>query len=73
MDEKLMAAQAFGFFIAGYETSANTIAFCMHELAMNPQIQETVREDINRELLGDDELTYEAVDRMKYLHMVALG
>ena len=74
LNENTIAAQAFVFFVAGYETSSNTIAFCLHELAVNPEIQARTRRDIE-EALGkrDGRLTYDAVQDMKYLDMVIMG
>ncbi|XP_054004904.1 cytochrome P450 6a2-like [Hylaeus anthracinus] len=71
MDENSIAAQAFVFFAAGYETSSNTIAFCLHELALNAEIQEKTRRDIHDAIDNrDGKLTYDAVQDMKYLDMV---
>lgn len=74
LDENTIAAQAFVFFAAGYETSSNTIAFCLHELAFNQEIQERTRRDIRNAIEArGGKLTYEAVQEMKYLDMVILG
>ncbi|XP_023246762.1 probable cytochrome P450 6a18 [Copidosoma floridanum] len=73
IDENTIAAQAFVFFVAGYETSKNTIAFCLYELAVDPKIQERTRRDVLEALdKRDGSLTYEAVQDMKYLDMVIL-
>ncbi|EFN69191.1 Probable cytochrome P450 6a13 [Camponotus floridanus] len=73
LDEDAIAAQAFVFFAAGYETSSNTIAFCLHELALNQEIQERTRREICNALgMRDNKLTYDAVQDMKYLDMVIL-
>ena len=74
LDENVIAAQAFVFFVAGYDTSANTIAFCLHELALNPEIQEMARQDILESMEKfDGKLTYDAVLEMKYLDMIVSG
>lgn len=74
LDENTIAAQAFVFFAAGYETSSNTIAFCLHELALNAEIQEKTRRDIYNAIDNrSGKLTYDAVQDMKYLDMVIAG
>jgi cytochrome P450 family 6 len=74
LDENTIAAQAFVFFVAGYETSSNTIAFCLYELALNQDIQEKTRQEIYNAIEAQNgELTYDAVQKMKYLDMVILG
>ncbi|XP_076624229.1 putative cytochrome P450 6a13 [Colletes latitarsis] len=71
LDENSIAAQAFVFFVAGYETSSNTIAFCLHELALNAEIQEKTRRDIHDAINNrGGKLSYDAVQDMKYLDMV---
>lgn len=73
MDVNAITAQAFVFFFAGYETSANTIAFCLYELALNQEIQEKTRREIRNAIGSDGKLTYDTVQEMKYLDMVILG
>ncbi|KYM99949.1 putative cytochrome P450 6a13 [Cyphomyrmex costatus] len=73
LDENTIAAQAFGFFVAGYETSSNTIAFCLYELALNQEIQDKTRREVHNAVRArDGKLTYDAVQEMKYLDMVIL-
>lgn len=69
-----MAAQCFVFFLAGFETSSTTMAFCLHELALNSEIQEKVREEIEVVLKKyGGEITYEAILDMTYMEKVIYG
>lgn len=63
-----MAAQAWVFYLAGFETSSSTISFCLYELAKNPKIQRKVQEEIdeiNRKY--KNVMTYESLAEMPYL------
>ncbi|KAH8355093.1 hypothetical protein KR093_005415, partial [Drosophila rubida] len=67
-----MAAQSFVFFIAGFETSSSTMAFCLYELALQQDIQQRLREEIETVLkeVSDGEITYDAIAQMTYLEQV---
>lgn len=70
-----MASNAFIFFVAGFETTASTMSYCLYELALNQDIQVELREQIKQTLNENDgKLTYDIVkDNMKYLDMVLNG
>uniref|UniRef100_A0A1Y1KCH3 Cytochrome P450 n=1 Tax=Photinus pyralis TaxID=7054 RepID=A0A1Y1KCH3_PHOPY len=65
-----MTAQAFLFFVAGFETSSSTLSFCLFELAQHQDMQEKVREEIESVLGTHNELTYEAIKELKYMRQV---
>nr|CAD7202888.1 unnamed protein product [Timema douglasi] len=66
-----VAAQALTFFTDGYETSANALIYTLYQLALNPHVQEKLRDEITAGLeFTGGEITYEAIQEMKYLHMV---
>ncbi|XP_050488656.1 uncharacterized protein LOC126872590 [Bombus huntii] len=71
LTDSLIAAQAFVFFIAGFETSSSTIAHALYELAQNQEIQDKLRQEI-RDAYDKDggTLTYEGIKGMKYLDKV---
>lgn len=70
-----MAAQSFVFFVAGFETSSSTIAFCLYELALHQDIQERVRDEIEAVLAEESngELSDDVIGQMKYLEQVLSG
>ncbi|XP_061711771.1 cytochrome P450 6B5-like [Cydia pomonella] len=69
--DDVMAAQAFVFYAAGYETSATTMGFLLHELALHPEIQGRVVAEINQVLKKHGEkITYDCIKDMAYLEQV---
>ena len=67
------AAQAFVFFIAGFETSSTTMSFAIYELATNPEIQLRAQEEIDDVMRRSPTLTYESLSEMEYLEQVING
>lgn len=69
-----IAAQAFVFFLAGFETSSTGMAFCLLELAQREDVQERVRCEIKQVLeRSKGEITFDSLQEMKYLDMVLEG
>ena len=69
-----VAAQAFIFLVAGSDTSSVTMTFALYELALNSNIQDKVREEVNRVLSQhNQELSYECMSELKYLDQVLQG
>ncbi|XP_011170634.2 probable cytochrome P450 6a17 [Solenopsis invicta] len=62
-------AQSFAFFIAGFKTSAATASFALY-LAQNEDIQDKLWEEIDEVLIKYGDLTYDALNDMKYLQKV---
>ena len=55
--------------VAGYDTTGNTLAFVLYELAKNPDVQEKLRTEVEDIIDGDleKELTYDDLQKMTYL------
>ncbi|XP_030572696.1 probable cytochrome P450 6a17 [Drosophila novamexicana] len=68
-----LAAQAFIFFVAGFETSSTTMGFALYELAQHLDIQDKLRAEIN-DVLGKHgyKYSYDNVKQMEYLEQVVM-
>ncbi|XP_016974099.2 uncharacterized protein LOC108040923 [Drosophila rhopaloa] len=66
-----IAAQAFVFFAAGFETSSTTMGFALYELAQNQDIQSRVREEVLEVIEKyNGDFTYENIKELAYLNQV---
>ncbi|XP_055549578.1 cytochrome P450 6a2-like [Wyeomyia smithii] len=63
-----IAAQAFIFFTAGYDTSSTAMTYTLYELARNQEVQEKARNCVLDIFAANNgNLTYESVSNMGYL------
>lgn len=68
-----IAAQTFLFFFAGFEAVSNLLCFIAYELALNPDIQKRLIDEVD-ENCSDGELpSYVKIMNMEYLDMVVCG
>lgn len=68
LDDKLLAAQAFIFLAAGFETSSSATSFTLHQLAYHPEVQKRVQDEIDHVLANHkQEMCYDAIKEMTYL------
>lgn len=67
-----MAAESFIFFSGGFETSSSSLTFFLYELALHPEIQQKLRNEIQAGLNENDgKLSYDLLFGFQYLDMVA--
>ncbi|NWV15955.1 CP3A9 protein, partial [Ptilonorhynchus violaceus] len=62
-------AQAFIFIFAGYEPTSNSLGYLAYELAMHPDVQQKLAQEIDTALPNKAPLTYEAIMKLEYLDM----
>uniref|UniRef100_U3KHE4 Cytochrome P450 3A n=2 Tax=Ficedula albicollis TaxID=59894 RepID=U3KHE4_FICAL len=62
-------AQAFIFIFAGYEPTSNSLGYLAYELALHPDVQEKLLQEIDTVLPNKAPLTYEALTKLEYLDM----
>ncbi|XP_030032398.2 cytochrome P450 6B5 [Manduca sexta] len=69
--DEVLAAQAFFFFIAGADTTANALHFSLLELAGHPTILAKLHNNIDEVFKdGKTAISYEDMDKLQYLDMV---
>lgn len=68
-----MVAQAVQFFAAGFETTSSTISYTLHELCLQPKVQDKLREEILSNIKKYNGVTYEGLKEMKYMEMCIFG
>lgn len=62
--------EIIGFFIAGHETTANSLTMLMMELAQHPQIVEKIRDELSQVNPDGNNFSWDDLASLKYLEMV---
>ncbi|KAG0171863.1 hypothetical protein DFQ28_000202 [Apophysomyces sp. BC1034] len=63
--------QVVTFLIAGHDTTANTLAWTLYQLALNPEIEaKLLQEVVNAGITHDKNPTTEQISNLKYMHQV---
>ena len=72
LTEDEIIAQAWIFFVAGYETTATTLSFCSYELALNQEIQDKLYQELISTMKNnlDDDIDYDTLSKLPYLDAV---
>lgn len=67
-----LVSQAAVFFTGGFETSSTTISFTLYELALNQDVQKTLRTEIHDALAQTDgKITYDMVRTLSIIIQTA--
>lgn len=70
-DLEVIASQALSFVIDGYETSSTVMSLVGYQLAVHPEIQEKLREEVVSVLnKHNGEITYDGLKEMTYMDQV---
>ena len=69
-DDEIIA-QCVVFLLAGYETSSNTLSFAAYYLAMNPDVQDKLRQEIEKAVESNPDVNlYDLIQKIEYLDCV---
>lgn len=58
-----IAAQSNTFILAGYETTANTLSFSIYNIALHPEVQQRLLQEVDS-FGRDKRVTYADLDRV---------
>lgn len=68
------AAQVALFYLAGFDTTASAIAYCLFELSRNPDLMKRLHEEIDEVMARHNNvLSYETINEMTFLDHCLLG
>ncbi|CAO2630215.1 Cytochrome P450 3A9 [Lemmus lemmus] len=65
-----IVAQSVIFIFAGYETTSSALSFALYLLAMHPDVQKKLQDEIDASLPNKAPPTYDTLVQMEYLDMV---
>lgn len=65
-----LVAQSITFIFAGYETTSTSLSFLAYLLAIHPDVQQKLQEEIDAAFPNKAPPTYDALVQMEYLDMV---
>ncbi|ODM95120.1 Cytochrome P450 9e2 [Orchesella cincta] len=71
-DDLIAYAQLLQFFFAGFSTVSNTLSFALYAMALNPDVQEKLRKEVDSKLFkdgNDKELDYDELNALVYMDM----
>nr|XP_037290374.1 cytochrome P450 3A8-like [Rhipicephalus microplus] len=70
LSEDEAMAQCFMFLVAGQQTTSSVVAFTLYMLALNPEVQEKLREEVDLCVAKGEHPAMEVVAKLEYLHGV---
>jgi cytochrome P450 family 9 len=74
LDDDGIVANCVLFILAGFDTTQSLLLFCAYALALNQDVQERLRDEVNGVVdENDGELTYDGLQKMTYLDMIING
>ncbi|XP_023219451.1 uncharacterized protein LOC111621525 [Centruroides sculpturatus] len=70
MNSEEMMAQCTGFLFAGNETTTNALAFVLYHMALYPEYQNKLIEEVDKIWKTNDEMTFDVLNKMQYMDAV---
>ena len=67
LDDYEIIAQAWLFWLAGFETTGNMLSFCFYSLAVNPDCQEKLYQEVSSSVDANGNIDYDTLTKLPYL------
>lgn len=67
--DDVIVAQSNTFILAGYETTANTLSFCIYNIARDPEVQRRLLQEVDQ-FGRDRRVTYQDLDKFPFIEAV---
>ena len=69
-----LVAQAILFLVAGFDTVSTAMSFLLYELAVNPDVQERLVQEIrDNDAKNGGKFDFDSIQKLPYLDMVVSG
>ncbi|KAI9090965.1 cytochrome P450 [Phlyctochytrium arcticum] len=68
-DQELMD-ELFAFFLAGHETTANSLTFALYRLILNPHALKALRDNTDQHLGPSGDITHDNISKLTYSELV---
>jgi len=65
----LLADLVLNFLIAGRDTTAQAMSWCLYNIMLHPEVEKKILEE-GDEVCGDGRINYEQLNKLEYLHAV---
>jgi len=72
-DDDSIIAQLLLFFLAGFDTTKSFMIFALYNLALNPEVQDKLLDEILDTVDSNGDLSYESINGMEYLEKFTNG
>ena len=73
LSDQVLVAQSVLFILAGFDTTQTLLVFAVYELALNPDVQDKLRTELEESWRKSNGFNYETVNQLEYLDKVING
>ncbi|CAD5225195.1 unnamed protein product [Bursaphelenchus okinawaensis] len=72
LSDETIVSNCYAFLLAGYETTSTALSFGLYALAKNPEVQQTLYDELTDNFNFHTDITYDALMKLPYLEAVMM-